>query len=53
METKGGLVRSGFAVVALGFWAATALFHLKFSLLIVTPISTPFGPLRIADHAGP
>jgi hypothetical protein len=51
IPTKGGLVRSLFAVAALGFWAATAIFHLKFSFLIVTPISTVFGPLRIADHA--
>jgi hypothetical protein len=46
---RGG-VRSVFALAALGFWATTALFHLKFSLLIVTPMSTPFGPVRIADH---
>ena len=50
IPTKGGLVRSVFAVAALGFWATTAFFHLKFSFLIVTPMSTPFGPLRITDH---
>jgi hypothetical protein len=51
IPTKGGLVRSVFAVAALGFWSTTAFLHLKFSFLIVTPMSTPFGPLRIADHA--
>jgi hypothetical protein len=51
MSTKDGPVKIVFATVALGFWATTAFFHLRFSLLIVTPMSTPFGPLRIADHA--
>jgi glycopeptide antibiotics resistance protein len=51
IPTKGGLVRSVFAVAALGFWSTTAFLHLKFSFLIVTPMSTPFGPLRIADYA--
>jgi hypothetical protein len=52
VSTKSAFIPSVFAVVALALWATTASLHLKLSLLIVTPMSTPFGPLRIADYVG-
>ena len=47
--TKDRFVRSVFALAALSFWATSTALHLKFSFLIVTPISTPFGFIRITD----
>lgn len=46
---KDGHIKSLFTAVALGFWATSATLHLKFSFLIVTPISTPLGLIRITD----
>ena len=39
------------ALLTAAYWVTTSLFHLKLSILIVSPLSTPFGNFTPSDYA--